>query len=42
MKMQLLSIELNGVSKEDLETLEEYLNINHWSYFRDEEKREDD
>lgn len=41
MHMQLLCIEINGVSKEDLETLEEYLNLNHWNFFRDEEKRED-
>ena len=34
-----LKIELNGVSKEDIAVLEEYLKLNHYSYLFDEEEK---
>jgi len=33
--MEKLIIELEGVSDEDEETLEEYLSLNHYSFYRE-------
>lgn len=38
MSKEVLIIEIEDVSDEDLETLEDYLELNHYSFYREELK----